>query len=140
MDTAQRVQSEHQSLLSFALNWNPWFCGQLKGHALLSSRASRCEKMDSSVNAIRLYGLGVSRTSLPKGAEQSLDLGPLRRGRRQAGQQVARRGLGVRTASGPRVGEREVEARFVEVRIGGERGGQRLDCARQIAFRSAQDA
>src|SRR5438093_13480806 len=71
---------------------------------------------------------------------QSLDFRALRGVRRQSSQQFIGSGCRVGTLAEARVGEREVEARFVEIGIGRERRLQRAHRGGVVAAGRLQDA
>src|SRR5207249_5081021 len=62
------------------------------------------------------------------------------RRRQQPSQQLARGRGSFGPTAGLRVREREVESRFVQVRVGSKSGLQRLDGSRQVAFGRLKNA
>src|SRR5882672_1271311 len=114
----------------------PYFWRNCKDVRMRAAPRIGAKSAGLSLNVIGADG-SVSLLDRP---QQSLNFRALRRVCRQTRQQLTRGHRGVRSTAGPGVGEREIEARFVESRIGGERGFERADRAREIALRALQDA
>src|SRR5262249_47727986 len=82
---------------------------------------SRIERLDSLASLLRGVNGPLAGSRLLERSDKPLHFGPLWRGGRETAEQVLGGGARLRLSAKPRVGERQIEARLVQIWIGRQR-------------------